>query len=143
LFNFCHITLWMFVFFLLHITIYNYHHFTINKVIRVASQGHPFLNTLHMVEHELACFKIALKLHPFHQIITTTIFFNIFLKKEHFFPRHLSRKTIILNVIINTYELQNKIFVNVSFITQMMFKQCHQGCDVVKTQCCQLVHQLV
>ncbi len=116
------------------------HHFTINKVIHMASQGHPFLNTLHMVEHELACFKIAVKLYPFRPIITTTIFFNRFLEKEHFFPRHLSRRTIILNVIINTYEFQSQNFVNVSSITQMMFKQCHQGCDVVRTQCHQLVH---
>jgi hypothetical protein len=128
---------------LLCVTIYNCHHFTINKVIHVASQGHPFLNMLHMVERELTCFKIAFKLHPFHQIITTTIFFNIFFENEHFFPRHLSRTTIILNVIINIYELQNQNFVNVFSITQMMFKQCHQGCDVVRTQCHQLVHQLV
>jgi hypothetical protein len=39
-------------------------------------------------------------LHPFHQITTTTISLYRHLEHEHFFCKHMSRKTIILNVII-------------------------------------------
>jgi hypothetical protein len=93
-----HNTLNFYVFWL-HVTHYNRHHFIVNQIIHVASQGHPS-NMLDMIKHEPTCFKIALRLHPFHQITTTTISLYRHLEKEHFFYRHLSRKTIILNVII-------------------------------------------
>jgi hypothetical protein len=64
----------------------------------VASWGHPS-NMLDMIKHEPTCFKIAARMHPFHEIATTTISLYRHLEEEHF-CRHLFRKTIILNVIL-------------------------------------------
>jgi len=94
--------------FLLHVTHYNRHHFIVNWITHMASQGHPS-NMLDMIKHEPTCFKIALRLHPFHQITTTTISFYRHLEEEHFFCKHLSRKTIILNVIITLLNFKAKM----------------------------------
>ncbi len=85
--------------FWLHVTHYNCHHYIVNWIIHVTSWGHPS-NTLDMIKHEPTCFKIAPRLHPFHQITTSTISLYRHLEKEHFFCKHLSRKNIIMNVII-------------------------------------------
>ncbi len=64
---------------------------------------------LDMIKYESTCFKIAPRLHPFHQITTTTISLYRHLEKEHFFCRHLFRKTIILNVITTLLNLKARM----------------------------------
>jgi hypothetical protein len=58
-----HNTLNFYVFWL-HVTQYNRHHFIVNWIIHVASEGHPS-NTFDMIKHEPTCFKIGPRLHLF------------------------------------------------------------------------------
>jgi hypothetical protein len=48
-------------------------------------QGRHKSNTIDVIKHEPTCFKIAPRLHPFHQITTTTISLYRHLEEEHFF----------------------------------------------------------
>jgi hypothetical protein len=85
LFSFHHITLWKSMSFdcMSHITIIIVLYSKLNHTRGKASSS--IRNVFHMIEHELTCFKITPKLHPFHQITTITIVFYTHLEKEHAF----------------------------------------------------------
>jgi hypothetical protein len=74
----------------------------------MASWGHPS-NMLDMIKHEPTCFNIAPRLHPFHQITTTTISLYRHLKEEHFLYINMFRKIIILNVIITLLNFKTRM----------------------------------
>jgi hypothetical protein len=50
----------------------------------MASQGHPSINTLHMIKHDPTCLKVIIKLYMLHQIQSTSIYVCGHLEKGFF-----------------------------------------------------------
>jgi hypothetical protein len=50
----------------LHVADNNKHYFVIDKVIDMASHGHPTLNTFDMIKHHPQIFQITPRLHSLH-----------------------------------------------------------------------------
>jgi hypothetical protein len=69
----------------------------------MASQGHPPINTFHMIKHDLTCLKVASMLHPPHQIKSTNIYVHGHFENEHFFSKLFIRKIVVLNVVITNF----------------------------------------
>jgi hypothetical protein len=66
----------------------------------VTHHGVPSLYALEMIKHNLNILQITTKLHLLDQINTNGEIINKHLKHEHLLIQQLSKKTIILNVIV-------------------------------------------
>ncbi len=88
----------------------NHHHFIINMIIHMVSEGCPTLKTFHMFKHGPSCLEVPTKLHLLNQFTSTTISIHRHLEHEKFLSKILLFwKTInIFNVIITTIGLESQ-----------------------------------
>lgn len=103
----------------------------------------PSLYVLEMIKNNPSIFQITTKLHSLDQINTIGNTINRHLKEEHLLIWKLSKKTIILNVIVTTFRLEQKNVVNISSIGRMALEQHNKITNVGKTQGHGIVHHLV
>jgi hypothetical protein len=73
----------------------------------MASKDHRTLDTFHMIKHDPSCLELPTRLHPFHQVTSTTVSTHKHFEEENFLSELLSWKTTILNVIITTIGLES------------------------------------
>jgi len=100
------------------------------------------MNMLDMIKHQPTILQITFRLHVPHQINTTCYPIEQHFKHNHLFPKHLSKETSILNIVIRTLQLEKYVIQRASS-TSTMLKGCNEVSNVGRTKGLELVHHLV
>ncbi len=84
----------------LHVINCNHHDLIIDWVINVTSHGRPSLNMFYMIKHHPHILEVITRLHPLDQIKYGCNSIDKHLEQINLLPNMLTRKTLILNIIV-------------------------------------------
>lgn len=108
--------------FKLHVIDHNYHDLVVHQVINMRSHGRPSLNSFYMIEHHPYILQIITQLLSLDHIKYGCNSTNKHLEQINFLPNLLTRKTIVLNIIVTKQCLQFQDIVNGARVIKTMLQ---------------------